>query len=153
MRLWSLHPCYLDRQGLLALWREGLLAKAVLAGTTSGYRRHPQLVRFRSHQDPMLAINNYLHAVQGEAAARGYRFDAAKLDPMDLQAVAIPVSLGQLHYEQNHLLKKLSLRDPDRVVALEEWPVRVHPLFCAVPGDIEPWEKVATIQGDGGGKA
>ena len=31
MRLWSLHPRYLDRQGLTALWREGLLARAVHA--------------------------------------------------------------------------------------------------------------------------
>ncbi len=29
MRLWSLHPRYLDPQGLMALWRETLLAKAV----------------------------------------------------------------------------------------------------------------------------
>jgi carboxyl-terminal processing protease len=29
MRLWSLHPKYLDAQGLVALWREALLAKAV----------------------------------------------------------------------------------------------------------------------------
>ena len=30
MRLWSIHPKYLDRQGLLAVWREGLLAQKVL---------------------------------------------------------------------------------------------------------------------------
>lgn len=30
MRLWSLHPSYLDRAGLLAVWREGLLAQSVL---------------------------------------------------------------------------------------------------------------------------
>lgn len=43
MRLWSLHPQYLDAKGLVALWREGLLAQAVLAGQTRGYKRHPQL--------------------------------------------------------------------------------------------------------------
>ena len=32
MRLWSLHPCYLDPAGLVAVWREGLLARAVLRG-------------------------------------------------------------------------------------------------------------------------
>ncbi|WP_368086417.1 pyrimidine dimer DNA glycosylase/endonuclease V [Nitrosomonas sp. Nm34] len=26
MRLWSIHPKYLDAKGLLALWREGLQA-------------------------------------------------------------------------------------------------------------------------------
>jgi len=30
MRLWSIHPKYLDRQGLLAVWRESLLAQSVL---------------------------------------------------------------------------------------------------------------------------
>jgi hypothetical protein len=43
MRLWSVHPKYLDARGLVALWREGLLAQAVLRGRTSGYVRHPQL--------------------------------------------------------------------------------------------------------------
>jgi len=47
MRLWSLHPSYLDPQGLVAVWREGLLAQAVLRGQTTGYTRHPQLARFR----------------------------------------------------------------------------------------------------------
>jgi hypothetical protein len=32
MRLWSLHPRYLDAKGLQAVWREGLLAKKVLQG-------------------------------------------------------------------------------------------------------------------------
>ena len=36
MRLWSLHPRYLDAKGLVALWREGLLAQAVLKGQTKG---------------------------------------------------------------------------------------------------------------------
>ncbi|WP_343214776.1 pyrimidine dimer DNA glycosylase/endonuclease V, partial [Dokdonella sp.] len=40
MRLWSLHPRYLDPQGLVALWREALLAKAVLRGETRGYTQH-----------------------------------------------------------------------------------------------------------------
>ena len=32
MRIWSLHPEYLDSRGLVALWREALLAQAVLRG-------------------------------------------------------------------------------------------------------------------------
>jgi hypothetical protein len=43
MRLWSLHPCHLDAKGLVALWREGLLAQKVQACETNGYRNHPQL--------------------------------------------------------------------------------------------------------------
>src|SRR5690606_41710659 len=79
MRLWSVHPRYLDRQGLLALWREGLLARAVLRGKTRGYRRHPQLERFRAHASPRRAISAYLAAVHAEAAMRGYAFDRSKI--------------------------------------------------------------------------
>ena len=46
MRLWSVHPRYLDTAGLTACWREALLAQKVLTGATRGYRRHPQLERF-----------------------------------------------------------------------------------------------------------
>ena len=37
MRLWSLHPRCLDAKGLVALWREGLLAQEVLRGKTRDY--------------------------------------------------------------------------------------------------------------------
>ena len=36
MRLWSVHPQHLDVRGLVALWREGLLARKVLLGETNG---------------------------------------------------------------------------------------------------------------------
>jgi hypothetical protein len=32
MRLWTLHPQYLDPRGLVALWRVALLAQQVLLG-------------------------------------------------------------------------------------------------------------------------
>ena len=79
MRLWSLHPSYLDAKGLTALWREGLLAKAVLAGQTRGYKNHPQLERFKSQPDPQVTINAYLLDVWREAERRGYHFDLGKL--------------------------------------------------------------------------
>lgn len=60
MRLWSIHPKYLDRIGLIALWREAILAQKVLKGETKGYRHHPQLIRFKSHCDPEGAIGKYL---------------------------------------------------------------------------------------------
>jgi len=46
MRIWSLHPKYLDTKGLVALWRDALLARHVLQGKTTGYKNHPQLNRF-----------------------------------------------------------------------------------------------------------
>jgi hypothetical protein len=79
VRLWTLHPKYLDAQGLVALWREALLAREVLRGRTNGYRQHPQLKRFQSCTSPRTAINRYLALVYAEARSRGYAFDRSKL--------------------------------------------------------------------------
>jgi hypothetical protein len=142
MRLWSLHPRYLDRAGLVALWREALLAQAVLRGATRGYRRHPQLARFRSHPDPEGAIAVYLDGICREALRRCYRFDATKIGGRRTE-LPITVTRGQLRYERQHLLKKLLTRDPDCCKALravdEPEP---HPLFMAAPGEVEAWERV-----------
>ena len=69
MRLWTLHPRHLDRQGLTGAWREALLAQAVLAGRTRGYREHPQLLRFREHPDPSVGGLHQVDAT-GLAAAQ-----------------------------------------------------------------------------------
>jgi hypothetical protein len=58
MRLWSIHPKYLDSKGLVALWRESLLALKVLEGNTKGYKNHSQLNRFK--QKPIESLKNYL---------------------------------------------------------------------------------------------
>jgi len=50
LRLWSIHPKYLDYKGLVAVWREGLLAKRVLMGETKEYRDHPQLLRLKGYE-------------------------------------------------------------------------------------------------------
>lgn len=143
MRLWSLHPKYLDPVGLVALWREALLAQAVLRGQTRGYTRHPQLERFRVHPHPRLAINAYLAAVHAEAARRGYAFDRAKVGPV--RAVApIAVTTGQLAFEWRHLRGKLAVRSPD---VLARWDTvadpECHPLFRPHPGDVATWERAA----------
>ncbi len=141
MRLWSLHPKYLDTKGIVALWREGLLAKHVLEGKTKGYRHHPQLIRFQAVPDPLAAMNVYLKSVYDEACARGYCFAGSKID---LAAVAesIPVTHGQVQYELAHLRDKLSRRDPERMKNLPVEP-DVHTLFRTVPGDRGAWEKVS----------
>ena len=88
MRLWSIHPQYLDPQGLVALWREALLAQAVLRGETRGYRNHPQLDRFRALADPASGIGGYLAALADEAERRGYHFDRSRLVSVDLAEAA-----------------------------------------------------------------
>jgi len=138
MRLWSLHPQYLDAKGLVALWREGLLAQKVLAGLTRGYRNHPQLERFRDHDG---AIGAYLHHVVDEAEVRGYSFDRSKLPPVNTVA-QLEVSGGQLRYEWWHLMSKLRDRDPARykrlATVVDPLP---HPFFILVPGSVAAWEK------------
>ena len=141
MRLWSLHPKYLDPQGLVALWREALLAKAVLRGETRGYTHHPQLDRFKAHAQPRLAINSYLAAVHAEATSRGYAFDRTKLGPVRV-VQPIAVSSGQLAHEWAHLQRKLAIRSP---AVLARWsdlasPV-CHPLFRRRPGPLASWER------------
>jgi len=141
MRLWTLHPQYLDRQGLLALWREGLLAQAVLTGKTRGYRHHPQLARFRNHQDPVAAIATYLAAVYDEAVRRGYDFNASKINTRRIQS-RIAETKGQLLYEWQHLKRKLEKRNPS---VLSEFATvkapRSHLLFRIVSGKVRSWER------------
>ncbi len=141
MRLWTLHPQYLDAKGLVALWREALLAKAVLRDETRGYRHHPQLARFRAHASPRLAINAYLSAVHAEATARGYAFDRGKIGPLRTLA-PIAATSGQIAYERQHLMRKLSVRDAARH---RQWSgaktLKCHPLFRCVRGPVAAWER------------
>src|SRR5580658_7216087 len=139
MRLWSLHPSALDRQGLVAVWREGLLAQKVLLGQTKGYRFHPQLQRFRASKNPTATIGTYLWAVLDEAKSRGYNFDAAKIATERL-LVSIPVTQGQLDFERQHLMKKLRIRDQARFRILGAATARPHPMLRVVAGGLEPWE-------------
>jgi hypothetical protein len=141
MRLWSLHPKYLDRQGLLACWREALLAQKVLLGGTRGYRKHPQLNRFRSQPDPLAAIAGYLLCLADEAERRGYRFNRSKIHPGP-EVEKISVNYGQMSYEWNHLKAKIRQRNPDWFRRLKDIDLPdPHPSFKIVEGDIENWEK------------
>lgn len=141
MRLWSLHPRYLDGKGLSALWREALLAQAVLRGETKGYRSHPQLQRFREQDCPLAYIAHYLRAVHAEAVSRGYRFDADRIaHPGTTGRIEVP--RGQLAYEWRHLMAKLATRAPDRYERLAETPdPELHPLMQAVSGGVADWER------------
>ena len=141
MRLWSLHPKYLDSQGLVALWREALLAQAVLRDETRGYRHHPQLDRFKTQVSPLAAMSLYLRAVHAEAEARGYCFDKTKIRPARKHLV-LTVTRGQLQYEWTHLMAKLKVRDP---ALYQKWMETEgpdpHPLFGVQAGAVESWER------------
>ncbi len=139
MRLWSLHPSLLDTKGLVALWRESLLAKKVLEGNTRGYKNHPQLRRFYDATDPLASINFYLEHVHHEARRRGYNFDIEKFSSVCCDEL-IPVTEGQVKYELKHLMKKTTMRSPAHKI--ESRMRQVHPLFKVIKGPIEDWEVV-----------
>jgi hypothetical protein len=138
MRLWSIHPCYLDRQGLLGLWREGLLALAVLQGKTRGYKNHPQLQRFKETSHPVSFLTEYLYHVALEMVNRGYKPDFSKI-PM-LGRHVLNVTEGQASFEAEHLRAKLIKRDSPNRLAGTLVP-SLHPMFNRIPGGIEGWER------------
>lgn len=140
MRLWSLHPRYLDTQGLLALWREGLLAQKVLAGKTRGYRHHPQLERFKAHPAPEKAIGRYLLEVWKEARRRGYAFQKNKVKNAEAKIRRLSVTGGQLRFERAHLAQKLRNRSPQWLKTWE-FPIKPHPFLKVIPGPVEFWER------------
>ena len=140
MRLWSLHPRYLDTKGLLAVWREGLLAQKVLQNQTRGYKNHPQLKRFLSSADSVGAIGVYLRSIYDEAVDRGYRFSEDKITKAKFSG-QIPCTSGQLLYEWSHLRQKLKQRDARRYQEMEDIrEPEPHPLFYIINGAIEDWE-------------
>ncbi len=143
MRIWSIHPKYLDSKGLVALWRETLLAKKVLNGQTKGYKHHPQLQRFKALAEPTDAINYYLSEVWTEAKRRNYKFDQTKFK-LSTSIIFIPVTTQQLEFETEHLKKKFQKRDTVRFEKYKNYFVfDVHPLFTLIKGKIEPWEKIS----------
>lgn len=136
MRLWSLHPSLMDTKGLVALWRESLLAKKVLENKTKGYRKHPQLIRFKCCTDPVSAINYYLSEIHKESQKRNFTFDTTKID-WTFKKQKIKVTSGQIEYELEHLKKKIT-RSPGHTPDLTR--KIIHPIFRIIKGDTEPWE-------------
>ena len=143
MRLWTINFKYLDAKGLVALWREALLAKNVLKGLTKGYKNHPQLIRFYTHQNSIDAINAYLLEVYKEACVRGYKFDVAKVGKFDAENLSkIAVTRGQIEYEFSFLQEKLKQRDLKKYKEnLNVKNIEISTIFTKIDGDIEPWEK------------
>lgn len=140
MRIWSIHPKYLDAKGIVALWRETLLAKNVLEGKTKGYKSHPQLNRFKAVSSPVAAVNQYLSAVYEEAESRGYHFDKNKLN-WEFEPIKINVTSGQMNYERQHLLNKLSVRDKEKFAEISKISILLpHSIFQIVEGEVEEWE-------------
>jgi len=141
MRLWSIHPKYLDHKGLVAVWREGLLARKVLEGKTVGYTRHPQLERFRGHERPIAAIDTYLKCVFEESVRRGYSFNREKIGDTFTQK-KMRVTRGQVEFELGHLKSKLKVRNNVKYKELlKVKDIQTNPVFSVRGGLVEDWEK------------
>lgn len=139
MRLWSLHPKFLDVKGLSGLWREALLAKKVLQKKTKSYKNHPQMKRFKSL--PLKYINTYLYHIYKESCRRGYCFDKRKINK-PFTKKKISVTDKQLEYEFKHLKKKLKNRNKIKYNEIKKLKPKPHPLFRVKKGKIEDWEKI-----------
>lgn len=141
MRLWSIHPKYLDVKGFCGLWREGIIARNALLGIKEGYRNHPQLDRFKRQSNPVIFIDTYLLYVYKDSIRRKYNFNR-DLFGYEFTDSKIPVTDGQLKYEIKHLLRKLKVRDIKRYEKLVNLDIiDVNPVFDVVSGDIEEWER------------
>jgi len=145
MRLWSLHPKYLDSKGLVALWREALLAQKVLEGETKGYKNHPQLKRFKEYSDSLEAIGCFLVYIFEEGKKRGYNFNKEKIKNFNSCKEIIEVNNKQITYEFEHLKNKLLIRDSkkyEQLINIKE-KIAVNPIFKMIKGYIEDWEIIA----------
>lgn len=141
VRIWSLHPHHLDRVGLVACWRETLLAQAVLAGRTKGYLNHPQLERFRNTSDPLATVASYLAGLAAQADLRGYRFDRSRIIADADPQRRLSVTSGQVDLEWQHLGAKLAVRSPQDHARWVAASPTAHPLFVVVEGPVESWER------------
>ena len=143
MRLWSIHPKYLDTKGLVAVWRESLLAKKVLEGKTKGYKNHPQLIRFINSDNSMESINQYLYGIYEESVIRKYNFDLSKLYEINSKRVELTVNTKQIEYEFELLKSKLKKRNLNKYNEIQNTPIiELHPFFIRITGEIENWEKI-----------
>jgi len=158
MRLWSIHPSYLDAKGLVACWSETLLAQEVLKGNTKSYKNHPQLKRFKESNNPIPQLKAYLRMIWEEGNKRGYKFNFYKIGLTEgclapLLKEQLTVTKGQLEYEFLHLQRKLFVRDIKKRIENEskEWvkdgELLIHnilpnSIFKIIDGPVESWEKI-----------
>jgi hypothetical protein len=143
MRIWSLHPKYLDSKGAVAMWREGLLARKVLLGQTKGYTNHPQLNRFKSSSKPIALLDNILFELADYFNnTYNFKFDMNKIECNEI-VDPLTVSICQLNYEFWHLQNKLFLRSRHQFFKnLNDSQIQPNQIFNIVGGPIADWEKI-----------
>lgn len=149
MRLWSIHPKYLDSKRLVTQWREALLCRAILDGKTKGYKEHPHFLRVKSHSQPYYFINSFLYVIWEEGKQRKFQFDKSKLMENLVQKYEEPLQLmevteGQVQYEFDFLQKKFGEFHIQYIKNLQnfnDFGIEVNPCFIKIFGDIMNFEK------------
>lgn len=119
-----------------------MLAQKVLFNRTKGYKKHPQLERFRQHSNALEAIGFYLYEIYKESRIRGYNFKKDKIARINKNIKPVKVSQGQISFEVKHLASKLKKRDRESFSRISKIKrIKLHPLFVSAKGGRESWEK------------
>ncbi|OQB09054.1 MAG: hypothetical protein BWY21_00959 [Parcubacteria group bacterium ADurb.Bin216] len=151
MRLWSIHPVYLDDIGLSRCYYEGIGGLK----TMLGMQRHPQLNRFKQSKDPVNNLKYYLIHVYTESVFREKDYKHFELlEDLCLKSYKpdyIPVSNKQLEFEIRWLVGKMSTErcynSHQKIERLmydyqnKNISSLTHHLFNVVDGEIEDWER------------
>ena len=145
MRIWSLHPQYLDQKGLGGQWEEGIIAQNTLFFQEGKYLNYPVLHRVKAHQEPVAWIGMYLNEILKEANVnRGYNYNDQLIKQLK-PTLPMPVTRGQLYYEWTLLQGRLQKRDPVKMSlndGVDINNIKANPMFYVIDGDIEDWERV-----------
>lgn len=130
MCLWSVHPKYLDKCGLVALWREGLRAQKNLSGESGKIPNDPQLIRFKQQDNPLQAIGAYLSFITCEALRQGCKFNHEKIMFPNFENAFLSVSEAELAEETERLKAKLHQRSEEKYEQLcQQQKIEINPVF------------------------
>jgi hypothetical protein len=121
MRVWTIHPKYLDDKGLGGVWMDALLVqKLVHGGECGNYRKHPQCQRWLKGPMERYLLSIYLIEVWLEAKMRGFDYKHEKITMVDApnsasnQPSRMLVDAEEVKVEKDLLVTKLRDRGEDQ---------------------------------------
>lgn len=154
MRLWTIHPKYLDGKRLTSQWKEGIqmmhiwkeIGENPEPAKRLGYVSHPQVRRLSNLLVAdsgliSLLLHQHLTAVHEESVQRSYSFNKKLIDdlaPDCKNAPKVYVTMGQVAYE--FALMATKNNEWSQKVAIDPYML-CNPIFQVVSGSIESWEK------------
>lgn len=130
MRLLSIHPKYLDKHALIALWREGLLAQKALSDGASVGKDSVHLVNFKNKANPVRAIGSYLSFVAAEGAKQGCRLNHERILHPNFDNGFMEADAEQMVVEFEQLKARLKMRDKPKFKTLKDMrKIEANPVF------------------------